>query len=58
MLWSWVLGPRFPGAAVMGSVCPVGPCSPSALCRLWLSLTVLCHGKLGFLTGFEVPPCV
>lgn len=30
MLSSWVLGPRLPGAFVMGSVSPVGSCSPSA----------------------------
>lgn len=55
-LLSCVLGPRLSGALVMGSVCPVGSCSPSA--HSLLSPGTGCHGKQGFLIGFEVPTCV
>lgn len=56
MLLRWVLGPRLPGALVVGSVCPMGSCSLSA--HLLLSPGTGCHVKQGFLIGFEMPTCV
>lgn len=47
MLLSWVLGPRLPGALVVGSVCPMGSCSLSA--HLLLSPGTGCHVKQGLI---------
>lgn len=52
------LGSGLPSASVVGSACPTGACSPSAHsslppgteCPSWR-----CHGKQGFLVGFEAP---